>query len=166
MLRRGAVDHALEPLDEAPLDVGEHRLDALHRLALLALERLAQLALAAPHALGQLVHGLPPLDRMRLELRARRLDRLLGRPCDLLAQLHERPALHLTLRLQALGVGSQPLLRLLDQATLPLGEALQLVEEVRLRALEVFAPRREPLLDAALRIGERVVELPSGRPLM
>src|SRR3954468_13619721 len=130
MLRRRALDDALEPLDEPPLDVGEHRLDALHRLALLALERLAQLTLAATHALGQLVHRLPPLDRMRLELRARRLDRLLGRARDLLAQLDERPTLHLTFGLETLGVRGHPFLCFFDQALLPLGEALQLVEEI------------------------------------
>ena len=103
---------------------------------------------------------------MRLELRARRLDRLLGRALDLLAQLDERRALHLALRLEALRVRRQPLLRLLDQAPLPLGEALQLVEEVRLRALEILAPRGEPLLDAALRVGERVAQLARRRPLV
>src|SRR4051794_21915503 len=112
MLRRRAFDDALEPLDEAPLDVREHRLDALHRLALLALERLAQLALPAAHALGQLVHRLPSLDGMRFELRARRLDRLLGRTRDLLAQLDERPALHLTLGLETCRIGSHSFLRL------------------------------------------------------
>src|SRR2546425_9687654 len=54
---------------------------------------------------------------------------------------------------------------LLDQPPLPARERLKLVEHVRLRALEILAPRREPLLDPPLRLCKRFVQLVRGNLL-
>src|SRR5205814_567755 len=79
MLRRRALDDTFEALDESSLDVGEHGLDALKRLRLLAFEGVAQLLLPPPLALGELVERLAPLDRVGLKLGARARNRMLGR---------------------------------------------------------------------------------------
>ncbi len=165
VLRRRAVDHALEPLDEAPLDIGERGLNALDRLALLAVELLAQLALAAVQALRQLVQRLAPLERVRIEVGARSRDRLRRRLLELLTELHERGALHFALRLEALRGSRHAVLRLLDEAPLLCRQPLELVEERRLRALEILAPFRQALLDASLNLVQRVAQLDRRRPL-
>src|SRR5262245_51544586 len=141
------------PFDEAALDVRKHRLDPLDRLGLLAVEGLAKLALAPVHAVAQLGQRLTALERVRLEVGAGVRDRLLGRLLELLPEAQERRAVLLALGLEPLGVGGESSLRLLDQPSLPAREQLQLLVEVRLRALEVLAPVGEPLLDASLSLG-------------
>ena len=46
VLRHRALDRSLEPLSEPSLDVAECRLNPLHRFCFLALDLLAQLAVA------------------------------------------------------------------------------------------------------------------------
>src|SRR4051794_21324800 len=96
---------------------------------------------------------------MSIELGVRVLDRLLRRALDLVSELDERGALSFALRLQSFRVCREPFLGLLDQSSLAAGERLELVEQLRLRALEILAPRSEALLDPALRLGKRIVQL-------
>src|SRR5260221_584320 len=71
------LDDPLQLVELAALDLAEPRLDAAQSLGLLALDLLLEAALARPEALADLVEGTAALGRVRLELRARLLDRLL-----------------------------------------------------------------------------------------
>src|SRR5262249_25776697 len=64
-------DRAPELLELPVLDVAELRGDARHRLGLLAVDLLLQLALALAQAIGQLLQRLAPLDAVRLEVGGR-----------------------------------------------------------------------------------------------
>ena len=161
---RSSVDDALEPFDQSSLDVLEHPLDALQRFALLALERVANSRSRTRNRSFSSCQRLAPLDRVRLEVGARVLDRLLGRAVDLFPSFTNAPRCNFALRLQPFGVGREPFLGLLDQSSLAAGERLKLVEQIRLGALEILAPRSESLLDPALRLGERIVQLARRRP--
>src|SRR5205823_3365605 len=105
--RRRAFDDPLQLVELPTLDLAEPSLDAAQRLRLLALDLLLQAALADAQALADLVEGPPPLCRMRLELRARRLDGLLCQLLELDAQLRHLGALLLACGLQALRVGCE-----------------------------------------------------------
>ena len=75
LLRRGvgkaagcAFEDTLQLLDLPALDVGERGLDPARRLCLLALDALADVALARAQSLPDLVQGAPALERVGLEL--------------------------------------------------------------------------------------------------
>src|SRR5262249_38191776 len=77
--RRRALQNALQLLDLFSLDVREARLDAAHRLRLLALDHLRELSLSPSHPLVQLVQRAATLRPEPLELRPTGGNRLLRR---------------------------------------------------------------------------------------
>lgn len=155
VLRRRTLDDPLEPFHEPPLDVREDRLDALHRIRLLAFDPLPQLALAPAEPLVELVQRTAPFDGMAFQIGLRDGDRLLGRSLELLAQLDQRLALRLAVRRQPLGVGREAALRVLDLALLSQREPAELLREVSLCPREILPPFAEALLDAPLCVRER-----------
>ena len=116
--------------------------------------RSDELALAPAQPLAELVQRAPPVGRVRLELRARLGDDLLGGLTELLAEPEHGRALLLRPGVEALDVGADARLGLGDQLALALGEPRELRVEVLLRALEVLRPAGEAALDSALRLGE------------
>ena len=87
---RLARDGAAQLLELPVLDVAELRGDPLHRLGLLAVDLLLQLALAQAQPVGELLQRLAPLDAVRLELGGRRGRHLLRAAREVLAQLRRR----------------------------------------------------------------------------
>ena len=141
------------------LDVAERDCDALHRLGLLAVDLLRELALAQAQAVGELLQRLAPFDPVRLEVGRRRGRDLLRAPGEILAHLRCRRALLLQRGLKPVGVGVDPRLDLRRQLGLPLRDPRELVSEALLEAAQVRRPLGDPLLDVPLCLRQRLGEL-------
>jgi hypothetical protein len=101
------VDSALELLDLAVGHVREAGSYALHRVDLLALRLLGQLALPAGHPLLELMESPSALRCVRVELAAHETEGIVDRAGELGAQPRNSGALLVTLGRQPLGVGGE-----------------------------------------------------------
>ena len=153
------VDHALELLDLASLDVRERGLDAARRLALLARDPLAEGLLALGERLRDLAQRAPAFGRMSVELAGDRRDRLGHGLLEVGAEPRDQGALLVARRGEALALGREPRVQLRDQLPLALPEPRHLRGQRGLRPVEVVPPVADPLLDLALDGGEHLGEL-------
>jgi hypothetical protein len=99
-----------------------------------------------------------PLGRMSLELGLGDRGRLGNGPGEILPQPHDPGSLLFVGGLEPLRVVVQAGLERLDQRALVLGDLLETLSQVTLCTLEILMPGREPLLDLALHLGERLGE--------
>src|SRR5215218_6594473 len=133
----GELRRALELLEDAPLEVGESRCDALPGIGLFPLDPFQQLTFAAAQTVTQLVERAPTFGGVLLELGGRLRDYLFGGAAELPTQPDELGTLLLRPRFEALDVGCEPRLGLRDQLALALAEPGELTLEGLLGALEV-----------------------------
>ena len=106
----GSVEHALELLDLAALDVGEGALDPARSLRLLTLDPADEVVFPRGQPLLDLVQRAPALDGVRLQLSGRRGDCFFRRAPEIFAQPRDRGPLLLVGVPEAVCVALEPCL--------------------------------------------------------
>ena len=160
-----AREHPLDPLGLPSLELHERDLEAAAGVGLGALDTLGDRRLAHAEPLRDLVDRATPLGRLALELVERLGHRLGGRALELLAEAQHGLALLLGGRPDLGGLCLDPMLDVDDRLPVALLEPGELGLEVALRPVEIVGERLQPLVDAALGLGEPFRERVSGEAL-
>ena len=165
---REAVDlargRALELRDLARLELRERHLDPRPRLALCALDLLADGVLVLAQPLGDVLDRPAPVVRLQLQLLEGFGKRVPGRPLELLTEADCCRALLVDRRSELVGLRHDARLDLGDLLSLKLLELGDLALERALSSLEIRLPSAQALLRAPLdggdHLGQALRELP------